>query len=391
MSNRIRDIENIKNRESMIRDTIMSDTQRCIIKIGSALLTRNGEGLDVSAINDWVEQIVEIKSKGIDVILVSSGSIAEGMCRIGWQERPKALHELQAAAAIGQAGLIQTYQQCFDRFDLQTAQILLTHDDLSHRLRYLNSRSTLRTLIKLNAIPIVNENDTVALEGVRLGDNDTLAAMVANLVDADLLIILTDQAGLYDKDPRKSVDAKLISVDSAQNPELLEFAGSAGTNIGTGGMRTKVQAAKAAARSGCATVIASGSEENVLVKVLLEGRNLGTLLTADCKPLTARKQWISNQTNIPGLLTIDNGARKAMQENGRSLLAVGVTKVEGDFCRGDMVNCMDQQGRDIARGIVNYSTEECLKIQGVPSLKIANVLGYIDESELIHRDNLVIF
>lgn len=394
MSNSIRESKSIKisvTRESIIRDTIISDTKRCIIKIGSALLTRNGEGLDVSAINGWVEQIVEIKSKGIEVILVSSGSIAEGMCRIGWKDRPRALHELQAAAAIGQAGLIQAYQQCFDRFDLQTAQILLTHDDLSYRLRYLNSRSTLRTLIKLNAIPIVNENDTVALEGVRLGDNDTLAAMVANLVDADLLIILTDQQGLYDKDPRKSTDAKLISVDSAHNSELLGFAGSAGTSIGTGGMRTKVLAAQAAARSGCATVIASGSEDNVLVRVLLERQDLGTLLTADCKPLTARKQWISNQTNIPGVLTIDNGARKAMQENGRSLLAVGVTKVQGDFCRGDMVSCIDQQGRDVARGIINYSTEECLKIRGIPSLEIADVLGYIDESELIHRDNLVIF
>ena len=373
-----------------IRRNILSQTKRCIVKIGSALLTQNGEGLDIASINEWTQQITAIKNQDIEVILVSSGSVAEGMCRMGWQQKPKALHELQAAAAIGQAGLIQAYQQSFERFKLQTAQILLTHDDLSHRQRYLNARSTLLTLIKLNTIPIVNENDTVALEEIRLGDNDTLAAMVANLVDADLLIILTDQSGLYNKDPRQSDDAKLISIDSALNHDLLAFAGSAGTNIGTGGMQTKVLAAQAAARSGCATIIASGSEDEVLTRII-SGEEVGTLLTADCKPLTARKQWISHQKSILGTLVIDSGAQQAMQKNGRSLLAVGITHVEGEFHRGDIVNCINQKGEIIARGVINYPNEECSKIQGLASQQISQALGYIDEPELIHRDNLVIF
>jgi len=371
------------------RSEIIQQTKRCVIKIGSALLTNNGRGLDVAAIKDWVKQLAHIKSSHIEVILVSSCSVAEGMSRMGWDKRPKTLHELQAAAAIGQAGLIQTYQHNFEKHQLQTAQILLTHDDLSHRQRYLNARSTLRTLLKLNTIPIVNENDTVALEEIRLGDNDTLAAMVANLVDADLLIILTDQEGLYDKDPRKSADAKLISMGSAHNADLLGFAGSAGTHIGTGGMRTKVLAAQSAALSGCSTIIASGSEKDVLTRIL-SGEDIGTLLTADCEPLTARKQWISHQTNIMGELTLDIGAEKALLEKGRSLLAVGVCCVEGQFNRGDVVNCKNSQGILLARGLVNYSSEECKKIQGLSSQKIAAALGYIDESELIHRDNLVV-
>lgn len=372
------------------RQDVIKHTKRCIIKIGSALLTRNGKGLDVTAIQGWVKQLAHIKKNlGIDIILVSSGSVAEGMSRMGWTKRPRALYELQAAAAIGQAGLIQTYQHSFEQFQLQTAQILLTHDDLSNRRRYLNARSTLRILLKLDTIPIVNENDTVAMEEIRLGDNDTLGAMVANLIDADLLIILTDQPGLYDKDPRKHADAKLISIDSALNSDLLGFAGSAGTKVGTGGMRTKVQAARAAARSGCATVIASGNHDNVLQRIF-DGEELGSLLTADCEPLKARKQWISSQTNIQGTLTIDNGAQKAMQENGRSLLSVGVTNVEGEFGRGDIVRCINHAGAIIGLGVSNYSSLECEKILRLPSHKILDALGYIDEPELIHRDNLVI-
>ncbi len=372
-----------------MRQHTLAHTRRCIVKIGSALLTRNGKGLDTDAINDWAKQLAQIKKQGIDVVLVSSGSVAEGMSRMGWQQRPKALHELQAAAAIGQAGLIQTYQQSFKAYHYQTAQILLTHDDMSNRRRYLNARSTLNTLLKLDTIPIVNENDTVALEEIRLGDNDTLAAMVANLVDADLLIILTDQDGLYNKDPRHARDASLISQDSALNPDLLEFAGSAGTIVGTGGMYTKVQAARTAARSGCATVIASGSIENVLTRILA-GEGLGTLLTADCEPLTARKQWISHQNNVTGTLTIDDGAQIAMLQQGRSLLPVGVRNVAGAFKRGDIVNCVNAQGQLLAKGVVNYSAQECKKIQGLSSNKIIQELGYIDEEELIHRDNLVI-
>ncbi len=372
------------------RSQLIQQTKRCIIKIGSALLTDNGKGLNTQAIKDWVHQIAQIKHSHIDIILVSSGSVAEGMSRMGWEKRPQALHELQAAAAIGQAGLIQTYQHSFEQHQLQTAQILLTHDDLSNRQRYLNARSTLQTLLKLGTIPIVNENDTVALEEIRLGDNDTLAAMVANLVDADLLIILTDQAGLYDKDPRQSSDAKLISIDSANNTDLLDFAGSAGTIVGTGGMRTKVLAAQSAALSGCSTIIAPGAEKNVLSRIMGK-EDLGTLLTADCEPLTARKQWISHQTNIMGKLTIDDGAQDALQKNGRSLLTVGITQVEGTFSRGDIVNCLNIQGELIARGVINYSSQECLKIRGLSSQKITEALGYVDEPELIHRNNLVIF
>ena len=371
------------------RQATIQQTTRCIIKIGSALLTNNGSGLDIRAIQDWVKQLAHIKKNKIEIILVSSGSVAEGMSRMGWRQRPKALHQLQAAAAIGQAGLIQTYQQNFENHQLQTAQILLTHDDLSNRQRYLNARSTLQTLLKLGTIPIVNENDTVALEEIRLGDNDTLAAMVANLIDADLLIILTDQAGLYDKDPRKFADAKMIESNSANNAELLDFAGSAGTEVGTGGMRTKILAAKSAALSGCATIIAPGAEKNILTR-LMRGENLGTFLSPDCEPLTARKQWISHQTNIVGELTIDEGAEKALLEKGRSLLAVGVVHVAGHFRRGDVVNCINLLGKPIARGVINYSDTECKKIQGLASQQIEEVLGYIDESELIHRNNLVL-
>ena len=373
----------------MSRINHTSKVKRCIIKIGSALLTRNGAGLDKPAIDNWAKQIASIKSKGIEVILVSSGSIAEGITRMGWKQRPSALFELQAAAAIGQAGLIQTYQQSFEKYQLQTAQILLTHDDLRNRQRYLNARSTLRTLLKFNAIPIVNENDTISFDEIRLGDNDTLSALVSNLVDADLLIILTDQQGLYDKDPRNHQGAKLISEDSATNHLLLEYAGTAGTRVGTGGMRTKVLAAQKAALSGCSTLIASGNEPDIITR-LLAGENMGTFLSADCEPLAARKQWIANQLNTYGNLQLDEGAINAIKASGRSLLPIGVTAVNGEFKRGDIVNCLTPQGKIIAKGLINYSSIECQKIYGSPSKKIESILGYIDEPELIHRDNLVI-
>ncbi|HHL18779.1 MAG TPA: glutamate 5-kinase [Thiothrix sp.] len=363
--------------------------KRCIVKIGSALITQNGTGLDQHAIYSWTKQIADIKAQGTEIILVSSGSIAEGMCRMGWQQRPTNLCELQAAAAIGQAGLIQTYQQSFAEFQLQTAQVLLTHDDLRDRRRYLNARSTLKTLLELNAVPIVNENDTISFKEIRLGDNDTLSALVANLVDADLLIILTDQQGLYNKDPRHHADAQFISEDSATNPALLDYAGGAGTTVGTGGMRTKVLAAQKAALSGCSTLIASGREPNVLTRLFAE-ENLGTLLTADCEPLAARKQWIANQLNTKGQLTLDNGAITALKDAGRSLLPIGTTSVNGIFERGDIIDCLNTQDHLIARGLVNYSSEECEQILGVASRDIEKKLGYIDTPELIHRDNLVI-
>lgn len=363
--------------------------KRCIVKIGSALITQNGTGLNRQAIHSWAQQIALIKAQGTEVVLVSSGSIAEGMCRMGWKQRPTALFELQAAASIGQAGLIQTYQQSFEEFQLQTAQILLTHDDLRDRRRYLNARSTLNTLLTLNTVPIINENDTVSFKEIRLGDNDTLSALVANLVDADLLIILTDQSGLYNKDPRHHTDAHFISEDSATNPDLLDYAGGAGTIVGTGGMRTKVLAARKAAHSGCSTLIASGNEPDILTR-LFAGENLGTLLNADCEPLAARKQWIANQLNTKGTLTLDTGAITALKESGRSLLPIGVTAVSGFFERGDIIDCLNTKGHLIARGLVNYSNEECEQILGVASHDIESKLGYIDTPELMHRDNLVI-
>lgn len=371
------------------RSDIIRRTKRCVVKIGSALLTRNTNELDLDALSGWVAQIAMLKEQGMEIVLVSSGSVAVGMGHLGWRDRPKALHQLQAAAAMGQAGLIEAYQNNFKQYHLQTAQILLTHDDIADRRRYLNARSTLRTLLSLNAIPIINENDTVAMEEIRLGDNDTLAALVANLIDADLLIILTDQAGLYDKDPRQSDHAVLITLDSASNTELLEFAGGAGTAVGTGGMRTKVLAAQAAARSGCSTLICAGSEPEVLTRVF-SGEALGTLLTADCKPIKIRKQWISSQANVDGKLVLDKGAVIAMLEKGCSLLAVGVILVEGVFVRGDVVDCVDSNGKTLARGLVNYSSKECEKIKGLASHQIADKIGYIDEAEVIHRDNLII-
>ena len=372
-----------------IRSKTIKQVKRCVVKIGSALLTHNINQLDLVALSAWVTQIAHLKEQGIEVVLVSSGSVAVGMGHMGWTERPKELHRLQAAAAIGQAGLVGAYQNDFKKFQLQTAQILLTHDDIADRQRYLNARSTLRALLSLNAVPVVNENDTVAMEEIRLGDNDTLAAMVANLIDADLLIILTDQAGLYDRDPRQSDEAKLITLDSATNSNLLEFAGGAGTVVGTGGMRTKVLAAQAAARSGCSTLICSGSEPDVLTRVF-SGEVLGTLLIADAKPIKMRKQWISSQANAQGVLVLDKGASIAMLDKGCSLLSVGVVGVSGVFMRGDVVDCVGFEGSIIARGLVNYSSSECRQIKGLASHQIADKIGYIDESELIHRDNLAI-
>jgi len=368
---------------------IGANAKRWVIKIGSALLTKDGQGLDYAAIADWADQIAELRKQGKEIVLVSSGSVAEGMSRMGWKTRPKELAKLQAAAAIGQTGLIETYESNFKQYGIQAAQILLTHDDVHNRKRYLNARNTLRTLLDLEALPIVNENDTVALEEMRLGDNDTLAALVANLVEADLLVILTDQEGLFDKDPRHNEDATLIRYDSASNPDLLAFAGSVATALGSGGMATKITAAQRAARSGCATVIASGRKDKVLQR-LSKGEQLGTLLVADTSPMVARKQWIASQVQSCGVLVLDEGACLSILEKGSSLLPIGVEHSEGDFNRGDVVDCKNQKGDLIARGLVNYSTEDAQKIYKVASSKINEVLGYQGESELIHRDNLVI-
>ncbi|MFZ1343321.1 glutamate 5-kinase [Thiothrix eikelboomii] len=371
------------------RAEFIRTTRRWIVKIGSALLTRDGAGLDRAALADWAGQMARLRKQGIEIVLVSSGAVAEGMSRMGWKQKPKALFEKQAAAAIGQMSLIHAYEVNFQEHGYLAAQVLLTHDDLANRRRYLNARNTLRTLVELGTIPVINENDTVAAEEIRLGDNDTLGALVANLVEAELLVILTDQQGLYDKDPRKFTDAQLIGSGRANDERFLEFAGGAGTAIGSGGMRTKVLAARRAATSGCATVIASGREANVLER-LYAGEDLGSLLLPDQAPLVARKQWIASQLQSRGQLWLDAGAAQAIQRTGGSLLPVGVVKVEGEFGRGEVVSCMSPEGKLLAKGLVNYNSDEAERIKRKPSREIEGILGYIDAPELIHRDNLVL-
>lgn len=364
-------------------------SHRWVVKIGSALLTNEGRGLDREAMGRWVAQVVGLRRDGRELVIVSSGAVAEGMQRLGWKRRPHALSELQAAAAVGQAGLVEAYERCFQEHGLRTAQILLTHDDLSDRTRYLNARSTLRTLLSLGVIPIINENDTVVTDEIRFGDNDTLAALVTNLVEADLLIILTDQAGMFDKDPRQHADAVLISETPAENSALDAMAGGTGGELGRGGMQTKLRASRFAARSGAATIITSGRRENVL-ELIARGAEVGTLLLPSQPPTAARKQWLAGHLQLRGRLTVDAGAAKVLREAGRSLLAVGVRAVDGNFSRGEVVACVDEAGREIARGLVNYGAAEARKIMGQPSDRIEQLLGYVDEPELIHRDNLVL-
>ncbi len=369
--------------------SILATTRRLVVKIGSGLVTNQGQGLDHAALARWVGQIAELRKLGREVVVVSSGAIAEGMQRLGWKQRPSAVHKLQAAAAVGQMGLIEAYESCFREHALLTSQILLTHEDMADRKRYLNARSTLRTLLDLGVVSIINENDTVATDEIRLGDNDTLAALVTNLVEADVLVILTDQNGLYSSDPRKEAAATLIREARAGDPELEKIAGGAGSPIGLGGMLTKVLAAKRAARSGAHTVIASGHEDNVLVR-LARGENIGTLLKAATQPLAARKQWLADHLQVRGTLTLDAGAVKALRDQRKSLLPIGVYEVTGDFERGEVVGCCNPDGAEIARGLVNYSAAETRRILKTPSSEIEARLGYVDEPELIHRDNLVL-
>jgi len=367
--------------------TQLINARRLVVKVGSALVTNNGNGLDLAAINDWARQIAELRKAGKEVILVSSGAIACGMQRLGRSKRPHSVHELQAAAAVGQMGLVQVYEGAFSQYGLHTAQILLTHDDLADRKRYLNARSTLTTLLGLGVVPIINENDTVVTDEIKFGDNDTLGALVANLVEADALIILTDQQGLYTADPRKDPAATLLSEVVAGDAKLESMAGGAGTRIGTGGMITKVIAAKRAAQSGAHTVIASGKAENALFR-LHQGEALGTLLVSAAKPLAARKQWLADHLQLAGTLHLDQGASAALRE-GKSLLPIGVTDIEGEFERGAAVSCRTPDGEEIARGLINYSSSESRLIARKASSEIERILGYIDEPELIHRDNLV--
>ena len=369
--------------------SVIHQAKRLVIKVGSALVTNSGLGLDHAALTGWAEQIARLRHDGREVVLVSSGAIAEGMQRLGWARRPSALHELQAAAAVGQMGMVQVYESCFRSHGLLASQVLLTHEDLADRKRYLNARSTLRTLLDLGVIPVINENDTVAIDEIRFGDNDTLAALVTNLIEADALIILTDQRGLFSADPRLDPAATLVADAVAGDPFLETIAGSTGSAIARGGMLTKILAAKRAARSGAHTIIASGREKDVLLR-LAGGERVGTQLLAGQATVAARKQWLADHLQVRGRVTLDAGAVKALLVDGKSLLPVGVCETTGEFERGEVVGCFDETGKEIARGLINYSAADTRKILRTPSNQIEAKLGYVDESELIHRDNLVL-
>lgn len=362
--------------------------RRCVIKIGSAVITNSGKGLNRDAVSGWAEQIARLRQRAIECVVVTSGAVAAGMQRLGRTQRPRALHELQAMAAVGQMGLVQLYESAFQRFELHAAQVLLIHDDFSDRRRYLNARSTLRTLLDCGVIPVVNENDTVATEEIRFGDNDTLAALVANLIEADLLLIVTDRAGLHERDPRVHPDAALVAEGTAGDPKLLSMAGGSGM-LGRGGMYTKLLAAEKAARSGAATVIAGGDTADLLARVLA-GDRTGTYLRPSQNRLAARKQWLAGQSQVQGRLALDAGAVKALVEGNKSLLPIGVKRVDGGFQRGEIVSCLDPSGREIARGLVNYGADEARRIIGHSTDRIESILGYVDEPELIGRDNLVL-
>ena len=368
--------------------SVICASQRIVVKVGSSLVTNDGKGLDHAALTRWAGEIADLARRGKQVVLVSSGAIAEGLQRLGWSTRPKAVHELQAAAAVGQMGLAQAYETAFRAHGLKTAQVLLTHEDLADRTRYLNARSTLTTLLKLNVVPIINENDTVATSEIRFGDNDTLGALVTNLIEADALVILTDQQGLFTADPRKHPDATFVYHANAGDPALEEMAGGAGSSVGTGGMITKIIAAKRAARSGAATVIACGREANVLSR-LADGEAIGTQLVPAASPLVARKQWLADHLQLAGRLVLDAGAAEAVAHKGTSLLPIGVVAVEGEFLRGEALACVDPQGHEVARGLVNYSSDETRLIMRHATREIESILGYMGEPELIHRDNMV--
>jgi glutamate 5-kinase len=366
----------------------IAQSKRLVVKVGSALVTNNGTGLALNFIADCADQISVLRQNGREVLLVSSGAIAAGMQRLGWTSRPHAMHDLQAAAAVGQMGLAQAYETTFAGHGLKAAQILLTHEDLADRQRYLNARSTLQALLGYGVVPIINENDTVVTDEIKFGDNDTLGALVANLVEADALVILTDQLGLYTADPRLDAAATLVSEGRADDRRYEAMAGGAGSGISKGGMITKVRAAQRAARSGAHTLIVSGREPQGLLRAA-RGEQIGTLLYATDSPLTARKQWLADHLQLAGSLTLDAGAVAALR-NGRSLLAVGVNGVDGEFERGSAVACRTQEGDQIARGLINYSSSETRRIAGHATSEIESLLGYLDEEELIHRDNLVL-
>ncbi|MCP4334826.1 MAG: glutamate 5-kinase [Gammaproteobacteria bacterium] len=367
----------------------MNQYKKVVVKIGSTLLTAGGKGLDREMIAAWSEQMAQLRAEGLDVVLVSSGSIAEGITRLGLKSRPSNISELQATAAVGQMGLVQAYEACFQAHGIHSAQILLTHADLSNRRRYLNARTTLRTLLEFGTVPVVNENDSISNEEIRFGDNDTLGAMVANLIEADLLIILTDQQGLFDSNPTHNADAKLIERADARDAKLMEYAGPSGGHLGSGGMQTKVSAAQLAARSGTHTVIVFGKLDDVITRVV-RGEALGSFLEASEGHLAARKQWLAGHMRCAGELSLDEGAVKVLLDKNASLLPVGVKAVKGVFNRGEVVACLAPDGTEIARGLVNYPSDECKQIIGKASSAIPEILGYQDDPELINRENLIL-
>ena len=370
-------------------DSVIQKATRIIIKVGSSLVTNDGRGLDHAAIARWAAQISGLRALGKEVVLVSSGAIAEGMLRLGFEQRPTDIHELQACAAVGQMGLAQIYESSFRAHQLGTAQVLLTHADLADRERYLNARSTLTTLLRLGVVPIINENDTVVTDEIKFGDNDTLGALVANLIEADALVILTDQHGLFSADPRKDPNACLITQGIAGDPALEAMAGGAGSSLGRGGMLTKILAAKRAAKSGAHTIIAWGRDSDVLSR-LAQGEAIGTQLLAQTGQLTARKQWMADHLHTAGAVVLDAGAVQKLRQEGKSLLPIGVTGVNGEFGRGAVITCVDADGVPVARGLSNYTSGEARRIMRKPSTEIEAILGYMEGHELIHRDNMVL-
>jgi glutamate 5-kinase len=365
------------------------DARRIVVKVGSALVTDDGRGLDPAAIDRWGAQLAALRAAGKEVVMVSSGAIAEGVKRLGWAQRPRAIHDLQAAAAVGQMGLAQVYESCFRAHGLQTAQVLLTHEDLADRRRYLNARSTLLTLLRWSVVPVINENDTVTTDEIKVGDNDTLGALVANLIEADALVILTDQPGLFTADPRRDPGARLLPRVVAGDPALESMAGGAGSSIGRGGMITKVLAARRAAQSGASTVVCSGREPDALIR-LARGEPLGTEFVAQTPRLAARKQWLAGQVQLRGAVSVDAGAVRALRDDGKSLLPIGVLEVSGEFERGELVAVLGPDGAELARGLINYGAADARRIARRPSADIEGLLGFVEEPELIHRDNLVL-
>ncbi len=372
-----------------ISSTVLRDARRVVVKVGSSLVTNEGRGLDEAAIGEWCRQMALLVRSGVEIIMVSSGAIAEGMKRLGWTTRPSAIHELQAAAAVGQMGLAQMYETKLRESGLGSAQVLLTHADLADRERYLNARSTLLTLLKLGVVPVINENDTVVNDEIKFGDNDTLGALVANLVEADALVILTDQKGLFTADPRKDPNAQFVHQAQAGDPALEVMAGGAGSSLGRGGMITKILAAKRAAGSGASTVIAWGRESNALIR-LSQGEAIGTLLVAPTQKTQARKQWMADHLQMRGAVVVDAGAATKVRDEGKSLLPIGMVQVEGDFSRGDVIAVRDPSGQEIARGLANYSSAEARLLCRKPSSEFEALLGYAAEPEMLHRDNLVL-